>query len=352
MKTWDVGVVGGGIIGLSLALELRRRGAEVLVVERGEPGREASWAAAGMIAHCEQPPTLHSLAAASAKLYPGFVSRVEEESAMKADLRREGAIVFTDSEELSCDDLSRLDPDQLHDLEPRISPPQQEVFLLPESSVDPRALTAACAKAAHRLGITIVAGSAVAEIEVSNLGVSAVVTERSRYPVKTAVNCAGAWSGQIGPHAFPARPVKGHMLSLVPPATGTMLLRHVVRQSGVVYMVPRSDGRIVCGSTLEESGFDKRVEPATIQRLHQAAADLVPDLTEWRIHESWTGLRPGTPDSLPILGATTTPGYFVATGHFRDGILLAPVTALVMGRIISGEYPEFDLSLFSPARFS
>jgi glycine oxidase len=351
MKTWDVGIVGGGIIGLSLAMELHRRGTGVLVIDRGEPGREASWAAAGMIAHCEQKPGIRPLAAASAAMYPEFVSGVEEESGINVDLRPEGAIVFSDPDDLSYDDISRLSPEELHDLEPGLAPPQQEAFLLPEASVDPRALTAACAKAAHHRGIGVVSGAAVTEIEIGNLGVSAIVTERSRYPVKTAVNCAGAWAGSFGPHAFPVRPVKGHMLSLVPPTTGVMLLRHVVRQPDVVYLVPRSDGRIICGSTIEEAGFDKRVDPATIQRLHQAAADLVPDLTEWRIHESWSGLRPGTPDGLPILGATATPGYFVATGHFRDGILLAPITAVVMSRIVLGETPGFDLTAFSAGRF-
>jgi glycine oxidase len=351
MKTWDAGVVGGGIIGLSLALALRRRGLDVIVIERGEPGREASWAAAGMIAHCEQPPELRLLARESAKLYPAFVSSVEEESGMRADLRSEGTIIFSEEGELSCDDVSRLNPEQLHDLEPRVSPPGQEAFLLPEASVDPRILTAACAKAAHRLGISMVSGSAVTEIEISNLGVSAIVTERSRYPVKAAINCAGAWACKISPQTVPTKPVKGHMLALVPPEKGAMLLRHVVRQSGVVYIVPRSDGRIVCGSTIEEVGYDKRVEAATVQRLHEAAADLVPDLSEWRIHESWTGLRPGTPDNLPIMGATATQGHFVATGHFRDGILLAPITALVMSKIVLGEDTGFELAAFSPERF-
>jgi len=115
--------------------------------------------------------------------------------------------------------------------------------------------------------------------------------------------------------------------------------------------VPRSDGRILIGATLQEAGFDKRTDANTIQCLHQAAANLAPELGQARMLEAWAGLRPGTPDNLPILGATSLPGYFVAAGHFRDGILLTPVTALVMTQVVRGAKPEFDISAFSPARF-
>jgi glycine oxidase len=119
-----------------------------------------------------------------------------------------------------------------------------------------------------------------------------------------------------------------------------------------VYLIPRSDGRLLIGATVEEAGFDKQVVPDTIHKLRNAAIEMVPHLTEARILESWAGLRPGTPDSLPILGATSTPGYFVATGHFRDGILLAPITANLMTSIVTGTKPQLDLSAFSPTRFS
>ena len=115
-----------------------------------------------------------------------------------------------------------------------------------------------------------------------------------------------------------------------------------------IYLVPRSDGRILVGATVEEAGYDKRTDADTIQRMHQAAIDLVPALGQARMLEAWAGLRPGSPDNLPILGATRTPGYFVATGHFRDGILLAPITAHVMAQIITGAKPEYDLAAFSP----
>jgi glycine oxidase len=163
------------------------------------------------------------------------------------------------------------------------------------------------------------------------------------------VNCAGAWAGQIGPHSFPTRPVKGQMLCVVLPEKE--MLRHVIRTPDV-YLIPRSDGRMLIGATAEEAGFDKQVVPETILKLRQAAIALVPRLSEARILESWAGLRPGTPDKLPILGATETPGYFVATGHFRDGILLAPVTAKVMALLMVGQSAQLDLSDLSANRFS
>jgi glycine oxidase len=138
------------------------------------------------------------------------------------------------------------------------------------------------------------------------------------------------------------------MLCLLTPSR--TLLKHVIR-SPEVYLIPRSDGRLLVGATVEEAGFDKRTNIATIQRLHRAALDLIPRLRDAKILEDWAGLRPGTPDALPILGPTATPGYHVATGHFRDGILLAPITAEVMAAVIEGGTPEYDLATFSPERF-
>jgi glycine oxidase len=138
------------------------------------------------------------------------------------------------------------------------------------------------------------------------------------------------------------------MLCLASPSRG--LLKHVVR-SPECYLIPRSDGRILVGTTVEEAGFDKRTDVATIQRLHRAAVAMAPQLGNARILEDWAGLRPGTPDALPILGPTSTPGYYIATGHFRDGILLAPITARVMAGVIDGKTPDYNLAPFSHARF-
>jgi glycine oxidase len=357
MKSWDVIVIGGGIFGLLLSIELRKGGAAVLVVERGEPGREASYAAGGMLVDCsaETLPALQPLAIASARMYPEFAHELQVESGLSVDLRENGAIVFPPPEHVherpgfAVADLLKLLPGPLGDLEPGLADFNRAAFFLKERSVDPRALTAAALETAKRRGVDISSGDEVTGLTLTDGQASGVKTTKTSFIASRVVNCAGAWSGQIGPHAFPTRPVKGQMLCLISPARG--FLTHVIR-SPEVYLIPRSDGRILVGTTVEEAGFDKRTDVAAIQRLHRAAVAMIPDLKNARILEDWAGLRPGTPDGLPILGATGTPGYYVATGHFRDGILLAPITAKAMARVIEGKDAGYDLAAFSPGRFS
>jgi glycine oxidase len=356
MKSWDVIVIGGGIIGLSLSIELRKNGARVLVLDRGEPGREASYAAGGMLADCplETPSALQPLAAASARMYPEFVYELQVESGLYMDLRDQGAIVFPSREHVdekpgfSASVIANSLPAVLAELEPALADVDGPAFYLKERSVDPRGLVAAALGAARRRGVDISSGEEVTGVSLSDGRVSGVVTKKTTYHSAKVVNCAGAWSGKIGPHSFPTRPVKGQMLCLLSPARD--LLKHVIRTQEV-YLIPRSDGRIIVGTTVEEAGFDKRTDPAVIQRLHRAAIALIPELQKAKIHEDWAGLRPGTPDALPILGLTETPGYYVATGHFRDGILLAPITARVMAQVIEGKDPDHNLDAFSPSRF-
>jgi len=323
----------------------------VLVVEKGEPGREASWAAGGMLADfpLEMPPPLRDLAAASARMYPEFVRELEEASGLTIDFRGYGTLFLAGEEHRSLTASYPL-PRPLHELEPALRAPAHapHCLYLKERCVDPRHLTAAAVAAAKHRGIDFCCGDPVLTIEIAAGKVAGVRTEKASFATGLVVNCAGAWAGQIAPDAFPTRPVKGQMLCVVLPEKD--LVRHVVRTPDV-YLIPRSDGRLVIGATLEEAGFDKQTVPETIQKLRQAALDIVPRLAEARTLEPWAGLRPGTPDKLPILGATGTPGYFVATGHFRDGILLAPVTARVMGQVIARERLEFDLKAFEAKRF-
>ena len=352
MKAWDVIVIGGGIIGLSLSIELRKKGAQVLVVERGQPGREASSAAGGMLVDCqvETLPALQPLATASARMYPEFVHELQAESGMKIDLRSQGTLLFPSTTHASHPALQGAAvPAPLTELEPALAPSDRPAFYLTERSVDPRDLVAAALQAAKRRGVDISSGDGATAVSVSNGRVDGITTTKTSFHAPKVVNCAGAWSSQIAPHAFPTRPVKGQMLYLASPSRN--LLTHAIR-SPEVYLVPRSDGRILVGTTVEEAGFDKRTDIATIQRLHSAAVAKVPKLRSAKILEDWAGLRPGTPDALPILGATATPGYYVATGHFRDGILLAPITAQIMADLITGTRCPYDLTPFSAARFS
>lgn len=350
MKTWDAIVVGGGIIGISLALSLRRHGAQVLVVERGEPGREASHAAAGMLADLDPhtPEALRPLALASARLYPEFVHDVQDESGSHVDLRDDGTIELPDPKAAPGAFATPItDAGGLKSLEPCLNY-SGATILLKERTVDPRALIAAMLKAAKHRAIEVASGSAATEFMASKGSVQGVKTAKTEYHAPVVVNCAGAWAGAFGTAGVPTKPVKGQMLALIAPRRD--LLRHVVR-APEVYLVPRSDGRIVVGSTSEDAGFDKRVDPDTIQRLHQKAADLVPELGQARMLEAWAGLRPGTPDDLPILGRGAVDGYFVAAGHYRNGILLAPITAVVMTQLIRGVQPEIELGAFGVDRF-
>jgi glycine/D-amino acid oxidase-like deaminating enzyme len=283
-------------------------------------------------------------------MYPEFVRELEIESGMKIDLRDQGTILFSSAAHVShpaFESEARI-PAPLAEFEPALADVNRPAFYLKERSVDPRALAPAALKAARRLGVDVSSGEEVIAVNLSDGHVTGVTTQKTSFLAPKVVNCAGAWSGQIAPHAFPTRPVKGQMLCLV---SASRRLKHVIR-APEVYAIPRSDGRIIVGTTVEEVGFDKRTDVAAIQRLRAAAIAMVPELRNAKILEDWAGLRPGTPDGLPILGATSTPGYYVATGHFRDGILLAPITAQVMTAVIEGKNPEHDLALFSATRFS
>ncbi len=346
MRSWDVIVAGGGIIGLSVALALRRRGDRVLVLERARPGTEASWAAAGMLDPngTHTPSALLALSRASFTIYPDFVAQLESESGLSADLRREGSIAFAPEADEICG--KPLSPANLAALEPALVP-EGPAFFMQDASVCPRALLRASLTACGRLGVEVRGGMRVTKIEASGSAL-AVRMEQETFTAARVLNCCGAWAGEIEADDHLAlRPVKGQMLSLVP---AQPLLRHMVRAENV-YLVPRSDGRILVGATVEEAGFDKTVGPAAIHDLRNGAERLVPALAGARLQECWAGLRPAAPDSLPILGAGSLPGYFLATGHFRNGILLAPITAHCMAQVLHGEPPGHDLAAFAPQRF-
>lgn len=347
MKSWDAILVGGGVIGLSLAIELRKHGATVLLIERAEPGREASHAAAGMLtsgADPHTPPLLRPLADASFALYPEFVHELEDESHLRVDFRAEGTLLFPQNS--ACG--KPLSAEEAAKLEPALGTPQPASFLK-EATVDPRQLVAALLRAAKHRNIELASGIPVISLIDDGVRCTGVRTARSEFHAALVVNCAGAWAGELGAPPLPTRPIKGHMLAVIP--SRRQMIRHVLR-SPEIYLVPRSDGRIVIGSTLEDAGYHKRVMAPVIHNLHQLAANLVPELGEAKIIEAWTGLRPTLPDELPALGRGALDGYFIATGHYRNGILLAPITAKVMAQVVRGERPECDLDPFSPARFA
>jgi glycine oxidase len=308
-----------------------------------------------MIAHCD--PHLHTelipLACESARMYSEFVHELQDESEESPDLRTQGTVAFfSEGEAPRCAGARLLDADELQTLEPNLRH-SAGAWFLPESSIDPRRLCAALLKAAKHRGVDFVTGSAAIEIEVENGRAAGIRTAHSSYPSAMVVNCAGAWASQLEPLGLPTRPAKGQMLSVVPaPGSGShhLLIQRVVRTPDI-YLIPRSDGRILLGATVEDAGFDKRTDAATIQELHHAAEQVVPGVGAMRMHESWAGLRPASPDGLPLLGETKLPGYFAATGHYRDGIMLAPITAQLITQLLTARATDCDLAPFSPLRF-
>jgi glycine oxidase len=341
VKSWDVIIAGAGIIGVSLGLELHERGAKVLVLDRGEPGSEASSAAAGMLAATdpETPPALRPLAMESARMFPGLVEKVENSSDMQVDFRV-GTIALLADAAQAPDHYRNLSAVELQRLEPFVHASGLSAFYVREGSVDPRLLMQAALAAARNFGIEIRRNTALKTIR-RHADALEAMTDAGTFTSRSVIDCRGAWSG------IPVRPRKGQMLYVQPQAS---LLQHVLRAPDV-YIVPRSSGKILVGATVEDVGYDKSVNPSTIRYLLSLAAKYVAELASAPITESWAGLRPGTPDDLPIIGPTGTPGVFVATGHFRNGILLAPVTAKIVADLVDGRPSPLDISAFAPARF-
>jgi glycine oxidase len=341
VKSWDVIIAGAGIIGVSLALELRERGRAVLVLDRAAPGGEASSAAAGMLAPSdpETPPALRPMAFASASIFPEFVRKLETAGKMQVDFRRFGTIALLRDEPAPAEYRS-LAENELHRLEPSLQSTGQSAFFVQEDSVDPHLLMQAALAAAGNLGVKMRGDAPVQDIRPRDNGVE-VLTPADTFFAPCVVDCRGAWSGA------PVRPRKGQMLYVQPQ---TAVLQHVLRAPDV-YLVPRSSGKILIGATVEDVGYDKSVDPATVHALFSAAAKYLPELASAPITKSWAGLRPGTPDGLPILGVTEMPGVLIASGHFRNGILLAPITAKIMANLVEGRPSPLDIQAFAPDRF-
>jgi glycine oxidase len=384
-RSFDVVVVGGGVIGLSCAWRLAQRGARVAVVERGEPGCGATRVAAGMLAPVGEltfgEPELLELTLAAARLYPEFVAEVEAASGEPTGYEQLGALhVALDRDEAAqlrrVHDLQRsleleaewLPPRKCRDLEPGLTPSfHGGVFAAGEAAVDPRALTRALLTAVRAEGVEVLTGSEVVEgifegdrltgvrtrsaasherdrvvplsgdTRQKNHGINSSPTANGSIRAETVVLASGAWSGEtpwLPEHARPpVRPVKGQVLVLrlrdsEPPA------RHILA-SERVYLVPRGDGRLIVGATVEEMGYDTAVTAGGVHELLREAYRLLPDVAEMELVDAIAGLRPGTPNNLPVVGPGAIDGLVLATGHFRNGILLAPLAAQAVVDLLS-----------------
>lgn len=357
-----VAIIGAGIIGLALARELRRRGADVLLVDRQAPAGEATWAAAGLLApssEADAPGDFFELCRAAAVFYPDYVRVLELETGLTPGYRTEGTLFLYHSEEerpmlekrFSWQRKRGIPAVHLDAQETRVLEAEVRArggYLLPgDCQVDSRLLSTALVQACRQAAVTFVEGAVVSVVEERGRAAGVALADGSLLAADAVVNAAGAWASGITARGVSVviRPVKGHMLALT---TKGWSLKHVLHDASV-YLAPRAGGRLVIGSTMEEAGFDKTVNPAVIAQLCAAAQRLVPRLESAILTESWTGLRPAAPDGRPRIGPTAFPGYFLATGHFRNGILLGPLTARLLAPVILGEQPEPLLLPFLPS---
>ena len=372
-SSFDVAVVGGGVIGLSVAWRAAERGLRVIVLERDQPGGGASWVAAGMIAPISEArpkeQSLLALSLESARLYPGFVADLRDASGrdpgylgcgtLAAARDRDEAEALERELEMRLSlglSVRRLRPSEARRLEPGLAPAVRLALDVPDDHViDPHALTGALEEALRRAGGVLRSRCEVAEVVVCDGRVGGVrLASGESVAADQVLVAAGVWSASlpgIAPHArVPLRPVKGQTLRMHDPS-GPGLLTHVLRMSPG-YVVPRGDGRYVLGATMEERGFDTTVTAGAIFEQLRDAIELVPGISEWVIDGLVAGLRPGTPDNAPVLGPGAVQGLQWATGHYRHGILLAPITADVLAATLAGEEPPEVAAPFGAARFA
>ena len=369
MKTFDVAIAGGGLIGGSIALELAQAGLRVAVFDQADPGREASWAGAGILSPAPESAAtipIVPLAKASMALYPQFVENVEEISGQNVGFRPKGTLQALFSRD-AARELStvialhhglglKAEPiraDDARELEPALNPELEAAVLRPEeASVDNRVLTRAVLDAARKSGAEVFAGRKVTSIWRDGERCAGLIfaEEDEKVSAKWTIIAAGSFSARIaGAEGYaPVKPAKGQMAAL---RSNDVEIERVL-WSDKIYLVPRNDGRILAGATVEYVGFDKHVTAGGLEQLLSGALKLAPGLVSARVEETWAGLRPASPDHLPILGAADLEGLLIATGHFRSGILLAPVTARLMREWVTESSLCIDCERYRPLRFA
>ena len=366
MKLYDAVVAGGGLIGASIAFELAAEGLSVAVFDAQHPGREASWASAGMISPAPESSEMASLlpiSMASVRLYPEFIQRVEELSGRTVGYRKDGALDLlpNGTGQAEIDEIlalhhgaglraEALSGPEAREIEPALTGELRAAIHRPdEASLDNRLLTEATLEAARRKGAEIFPGNGAKALWTDGARCKGLQLQNGRVETRWTVIAAGCFSAQIaGVAAYaPVTPAKGQMMAL---RCNSVNLRKDL-WSGHMYLVPRHDGRIIAGSTVEYEGFDRNVTVAGMRKILSGAISLVPALESARIEETWAGLRPDTPDHLPILGPTDLDGLLIATGHFRSGILLTPVTARLIREWVTTQKVTEDWAPFSPMRF-
>jgi glycine oxidase len=363
----DVVIVGGGVIGLTIARALMQRGVrDVCLIERGSLGSEASFAAGGILApqaEADSPDEFFALACRSRDLYPAFAAALREETGVDIELDSTGTlyVAFTDGDLREIDArfewqskaglaVERLTPGEARELEPCISEALQGALRFPRDvQVENRRLVNALVNSVAKQGVRIFADTSVESLSVERRRLRGLETSRGYLSCQKVIIAAGTWSSTIEHSQTPKiEPVRGQMICF----DAKPQLTHHVIYSPRGYLVPRQDGRLLAGSTSEHAGFTKQVTAGGINQIIANAHEISPKILNLPIVDTWSGLRPRAPDGLPVLGPCgEIDGLFYATGHYRNGILLAPVTGeLIAEAVVTGRVSPL-LAAFSPNRF-
>jgi glycine oxidase len=369
MNVTDVAVIGGGIMGCAVALRLAARGVGVTVIERGIPGAEASSAAAGILGpqmEADAPGPLLDLGLRSRALYPALAAELRDATGIDIGYVKSGVLAVAldgaGAAELTARrawQMARglrvepLSSEQLHALEPNLAVEVRAGLRFPDDAqVNARELARAFSQAAARAGARFLQGRYVRRVLVEGGVATGVELDGEVLAAGTVVVAAGSWSGLVEGAGVPAtivRPARGQLVSI---ETRPPLFRHVLNVHGRGYLVPRPDGTVIAGSTVEMAGFRKEVTVGGLAQILGLARTLVPALGDAPVTGSWSNFRPYTEDHLPVLGLTPVRGLVLATGHFRNGILLAPVTAEAIASVVATGTSDIDLAPFSVGRFA
>jgi glycine oxidase len=346
----DVIVIGAGVIGLFSACELADAGLKVLVIERGEPGREASWAGGGILSPLHPwryPEPVLALSRWSQAAYPEIAETLKAQTGIDPEWTQSGLLILEPSSIGAAQAWAQkasalhqvLNEAELRCRFPGVYPVEQAFWLESVAQIrNPRLLQALVALL-HRKGVEIRTASPVERIEVEQGRVRGVHTTAGVTGSDRVIVAAGAWSAAIAPLSLSVRPVKGQMLLYAPPdgSPPAMVLREGT------YLIPRRDGRILVGSSVEDCGFDRAPTEAVRRRLEQEAVMLFPALAGAELEAHWAGLRPGSPDGVPfICGYPDIQGLYLNTGHFRHGLLTAPASARLLADLVLGREPLLD----------
>jgi len=368
-KAAEVIIVGGGVIGLSIARELASRGvSDIVLFDKGELGKEASWAAGGILApqvEADSADEFFKLATASRDLYPSLAHALYDETGIDVELDQTGTLYlgFNEDDEVELRQrfawqrrtglrVEWLNSEDLRRLEPNISAEVRCALRFPDDwQIENRKLVQALIAANQRLRVRLLPKCEVTSLRVERDRVAGVEVANGMISAAVVIVCAGAWTSSLTISTTSARieiePVRGQMLCFKPI---TQLAQHVIYSSRG-YLVPRRDGRLLAGSTSERVGFDNRVTEEGVNSIRSMASEIAPALQAARLIDSWAGFRPRAIDDLPVIGPDVeVEGLFYATGHYRNGILLTPITAKVLADCVTERLNSPFLASFSPHR--